>query len=187
MTVISRPDPKRWVRRGLAGAAILAAGLAVVAGDPVPSSVTPGAGTAADEIAALDLAVWIRDRRPGLEVVDLRGVDAYATDHLPGAQLPLEEWLATREQETMVVYSQSSAAEARERSRAAGLRPVLALRGGYEAWVAEVLNPSLPLDASPAEAEEFRRVAELSRYFGGQPRRGETKPVDSGSWIRRGC
>jgi rhodanese-related sulfurtransferase len=174
MTVISRPDPKRepkrWVRRGLAALAILAAGLAVVAGDPAPSSMTAGA-EAGDEVAALRLAGWIRDRRPGLRLVDLRGAAAYESDHLPGAQLPIERSPASHE-ETIVVYSQSNATEARERARAVQLGSVVVLRGGYEAWVAEVLNPTLPLDASTARTEEFRRVAELSR---------------SGAWIRRGC
>jgi hypothetical protein len=119
-------------------------------------------------------------------LVDLRGAAAYESDHLPGAQLPIERSPASHE-ETIVVYSQSNATEARERARAVQLGSVVVLRGGYEAWVAEVLNPTLPLDASTARTEEFRRVAELSRYFGGQPRRGEVKPVDSGAWIRRGC
>jgi hypothetical protein len=42
------------------------------------------------------------------------------------------------------------------------------LRGGYAAWVAEVLEPEIPAGAS--EREPYRTAAALSRYFGGRPR-----------------
>ena len=104
-----------------------------------------------------------------------------------GATLPSLEPPAPAAGETWVVYTQADSAEARERARSAGLTSALVLRGGYEAWGHDVLNPTLPLDASAADEARFRHVSELSRYFGGQPRRGASQTVESGSWMRRGC
>jgi hypothetical protein len=74
------------------------------------------------------------------------------------------------------------------------------LRGGVDAWVADVLNPTLPYDA-PADRERvFADIAELSRYFGGVPRRvlasdASASPAEDASdpaetlrrTLRRGC
>jgi 3-mercaptopyruvate sulfurtransferase SseA len=62
--------------------------------------------------------------------------------------------------------------------KAAGLRQVYFLRGGLGDWMDEVLNPTISPEASAQQKQAFEATAELSRYFGGQPRIGErTKPA----------
>ena len=54
--------------------------------------------------------------------------------------------------------------------RLRGYRQVAYLRDGLYEWIVRVHEPALAVDATPAEREEFERLAALSRYFGGQPR-----------------
>ena len=121
----------------------------------------------ADHVTALELAEWIRERRPGLRVLDVRSEEEYATYHVPSAErLPLES-IATlwpRTGETLVLYSEGGAhaAQAWVLLRAAGFERVYFLRGGIIDWVEDVMSP-----ANPDE-----HVSALSRYFGGAPRAG---------------
>lgn len=164
---------------------IIAFGLAVVAplaGSPYTSrhaaiDVAALARTVAreeDHVTALELAQWIKDRRRGLHVLDVRTVDEYKTFHLPTAEhLALDSVASTpfRADETLVLYSEGGAhaAQAWVFLRALGYQHVFFLRGGLYEWLEQVLNPTLA-DTSPAARDEFTRAAVLSRYFGGVPR-----------------
>ena len=53
--------------------------------------------------------------------------------------------------------------------RAKGYAGVYILRGGLQEWKDSVLFPSLPADATPAQRVTFAKMAEVSRFFGGQP------------------
>jgi hypothetical protein len=55
------------------------------------------------------------------------------------------------------------------------------LEGGVGAWIDEVLEPRLYLDATAADTAAYRRAVPVSRYFGGQPRASVPRPVDDGS------
>ena len=66
-------------RSVLAFATFAIGGLAAVAGSSQP----PLAG---DEVAAVDLAGWLRERREKLRVLDARSADAFDAGHLPGAR-----------------------------------------------------------------------------------------------------
>ena len=130
-----------------------------------------------DHVTALELAAWIRDRKPGLRVVDVRGAEDFAEFHLPNAEnLSLTEVARApfKPDETVVLYSEGGthAAQGWFFLRARGIGHVYFLRGGLYEWMTEVVNPTLPADATPAQRAEFARTAELSRYFGGVPRVG---------------
>ena len=205
--------PRSW-RRWLAGAAALAGALAPLAGSPyrraVPGAV-PGAVSGTidvaelarvvadqeDHVSAVQLAAWIRVGRPGLRVIDVRSAPEFRAFHIPGAEhVPLEA-LATAQfadDETIVLYSEAGAhgAQAWVFLRALGHRRVFFLRSGLHEWLDDVMSPTIAADA-PAEAQvAFARVAELSRWFGGTPRRlpgsataaPEQAPV---AVRRRGC
>jgi rhodanese-related sulfurtransferase len=170
-------------RRLLAGVA-LAAGLlaAVSAGvrrEPPPDAARLASAVAHEEdhVTALELAQWIRDRKPGLRILDLRTPAEFATLHLPRAERVSIEQVVTMRfgpDETLVLISDGGAhaAQAWVLLEALGHRNVYFLRGGLGEWIDEVLNPAKPSD--------------LTRYFGGMPR-GDGAAADAASIRRRGC
>ena len=190
----------RW-RRYLAGAAALAGALAPFAGSPYRSarpavsnaapSATPRATPSAtidvaelaravaeqeDHVSAVELAGWLRARRPGLRVIDVRTAGEFAAYHIPGAEhVPLEQLVSARfaADETIVLYSEMGVhgGQAWVFLRALGHRHVVFLRNGLHEWLDDVMSPTIAADAPAAAQAEFDRVAELSRWFGGTPRR----------------
>lgn len=198
----------RW-RRWLAGAAAVAGALAPFAGSP--HRATRAASTGArhaidvaelarvvadqeDHVSAVELAAWLRARRPGLRVVDVRTAGEYAAYHIPGAEhVPLEALASARfaPGETIVLYSELGVhgGQAWVFLRALGHHRVLFLRGGLHEWLDDVMSPTIAASA-PAEAQAaFEQVAELSRWFGGTPRRLAAPAASDGAAAarRRGC
>lgn len=170
------------VRHWLAVAAVVGGALAPIAGTPYRGregriDVARLAAEVAheqDHVTALELAAWIRDREPGLRVIDLSTSDSDV--RIPGSQRIALEALAEtpfQETETIVLYSEGGAhaAQAWVFLRSLGHKRVYFLRGGLHEWIDEVLNPVLPAGATAEDAEAFERVSALSRYFGGVPRR----------------
>ena len=147
-----------------------------------------------DHVTAVELAQWIRQRKPGLRVLDVRSDPEYQAYHIPSAErLPLTALaaLAPTDGETLVLYSEGGAhaAQGWVLLRASGHRRVYFLRGGLLDWMDDVMSPALPNDSSRAT------VAALSRYFGGVPRAGAVPlPTSSATAAtavarvrRRGC
>jgi rhodanese-related sulfurtransferase len=165
------------------GIAAFALGVAApFAGDPQRSTtvqidIDALAATVAreeDHVSALELAVWIRHRKSGLRVIDVRTRAEYETYAIPGAEhLPLTDIARSRyaDGEVLVLYSEGGAhaAQAWVFLRAMGVRQVYFLRGGLQEWMEDVMHPLLAADASPEAVQAFAATAELSRYFGGSP------------------
>lgn len=169
--------------RALAAAASLLAVAASLAGSPYAQhrasvDVTALAAAVAreeDHVTALELAQWIKERRSGLRVVDVRTAEEYEAYHVPSAErIDLEALASTpfRASDIIVLYSEGGAhaAQAWVFLRALGYRRVYFLRGGLFEWLEQVMNPTLSADATPAAREQFARASVLSRYFGGVPR-----------------
>jgi len=130
-----------------------------------------------DHVTALELAQWIRDRKEGLRVIDVRDDDAFAEYHIPRSELVSMSRITStpfRDDETIVLISDGGAhaAQAWVFLRALGHRNVFFLRGGVGEWLDEVMNPAKP--------------SELTRYFGGMPRVDDA-PATAASIRRRGC
>ncbi len=202
---------RRWSwRRWLAGSAALAGALAPLAGSPYRRAV-PGARSGSinvaelarvvadqeDHVSAVQLAEWLRERRPRLRVIDLRPAPEFRTYHIPGAEhIPLENLATARlsADETIVLYSEAGThgAQAWVFLRALGYRHVFFLRAGLHEWLDDVMSPTLVASASAEAQAAFERVAELSRWFGGMPRRltgsATVAPEDAPALARRrGC
>lgn len=164
------------IRPALAALALCAAVLAAFARSPEP----PLSG---DEISAVELAAWIRARRPGLLVLDTRSGDAMERDGLPGARSAADfEGDAI---DTIVLYGDRRLDEAPPLR--GNTQRVLRLHGGIEAWNEEVLFPAIRADASERQKREFASRAQLSRYFGGSPRVLDPGTDSPRSRSRRGC
>ena len=177
----------------------LLAGLAIVLGTGALLSdraARPGRGTAdlAPHAAAvgsantrvepLELARWIRDRRPGLTVWDVRTEAAWEDFHVPGAALvPPGDILAVEAPPrfgTLVVYGADGAAsaEAALLLRLDGLSDVRALDRGVLGWLDEVMMPIVPDSIPPENAEAWAAVAELAEYFGGHTHAESSVPPE---------
>ena len=162
-----------------AGVGLLMAVAAAFVGSP-----EPGGGTRAnmraladeiehesDHVTALELAEWIRERRPALRVLDVRADSEYEAYHIPTAErIPLTALATTRfePRETIVLYSEGGAhaAQGWVLLRTAGIRNVYFLRGGILDWLDDVMNPATS--------------SELTRYFGGVAR-GAAAPLPAGA------
>jgi rhodanese-related sulfurtransferase len=192
--------------RLLAAVAALAGVLAAFAGTPAPRK--PVAAPAAarpdvarlaaavahedDHITAIELAEWIRGRKPGLRIIDLRGKREFDTYHLPRAEnVPIEPVVSTpfRAEETVVLISDGGAhaAQAWVLLQVLGHQKTYFLRGGLGEWLSDVMTPTLPANASPEATAAFRKASELSRYFGGTPRVAPPVPANTTTTWRPGC
>jgi rhodanese-related sulfurtransferase len=135
-----------------------------------------------DHVTAIELAQWIKDRRPGLRVVDVRPADEFDAYHIPTAEdIPLDKLVDTpfRKAETIVLYSGGGAhaAQGWVFLRALGLPHVYFLRDGLTEWLEDVINPVISAAPTDSARKSFAHAADLSRYFGGVPRAGEPATV----------
>ena len=183
--------------RWLAGIALALGGMAAVAGSPFQDArgrididaITPAGVPAPDHVTAIELAGWIRDRREGLRVVDVRPPAEFAEYQIPTAENITIDALsraAFAPRETVVLYSADGSGDGAEAAhgaaqlRARGLREVFQLRGGLAGWLDGVMAPEIEADATPEARASFERAAEISRYFGGRPRIGPAGRGSSG-------
>ena len=181
------------LQRTLAAAALILGGLAAMVGGPAPARLDVAElareiAAEADHVDAIVLADWIRTRRPGLRVLDVRTRSEFDEYHLPTAEsAPLETIAALRPSslETFVLYSGGGAhaAQAWVLLRALGYRNVFFLSGGLEEWMAEVMTPVIPDDPDLAATMPWSRIVDLSLYFGGTPSSAAEDPHGAG-WQR---
>jgi rhodanese-related sulfurtransferase len=134
-------------------------------------------GRGEDHVDALLLARWIRERKPHLRVIDVRSAaefDAYSIPTAENVPLELLPQASFGADETIVLYSAGGAhaAQAWMMLRAMGRRSVYFISGGLVDWDTDVMNPVLASDASADARAAFEIIAELSRYFGGDPHVG---------------
>jgi rhodanese-related sulfurtransferase len=145
-----------------------------------------------DHVSARQLAAWIRDRKPGLRVIDVRPAGSFKDYSIPTAEnMPIERLTksAFAHGETIVLYSEEGAhaGQAWVILRALGVHEAVFVPGGLADWRDEVMQPVLGPGLSPVERSE---IVELSRYFGGAPRfapAGEMNSDLPSSLRRRGC
>jgi rhodanese-related sulfurtransferase len=169
---------KPWV----VGALLLGL-LTAVAGEPRP-------GPGADEITAMELAGWLRQQRPGLQLIDLRPADTMQGERLPGARALDQldpQALEAAQIIVLVADGDVDAADAqalRQRWPKATLRR---LHGGLRAWNAEVMAPVIRADAPAWQQADFAGRAELSRYFGGTPQVLDAAALAARPRSRQGC
>lgn len=140
--------------------------------------------TEVDHVTAEELADWIVQGNTEYRLIDLRDEAAYAEYHIPTAEhvptAALPEYPLLRN-EKIVLYSDGGihSAQAWMLLKAQRYRGVYTLLGGLDAWVDEVLFPTLPADATPRQTTELERIAQVSRFFGGAPRTGVDEDTDT--------
>jgi rhodanese-related sulfurtransferase len=166
------------IERVLVVAAIIAGGLAVIAGSPTRRTrgtldVTRLAAIVEheeDHVTATALARWIRDGKKGLRVIDIRPDSEYAELHIPGAtradlaeiaRMPLDS------SATYVLYSEGGthAAQGWFLLQARGMENTFFLRGGLYEWLEQVMSPRVASTTPQAERDSIRALA---IWFGGK-------------------
>lgn len=175
-------------RRALAGVAVLGGALAPFAGSPYRAQrarvdvdrLADAVAREEDHVTAVELARWVKDRKAGLRVIDLRAPEAFGAGHVPGAEnVAITALSATplRDGETVVLVSDGGghAAQGWVFLQALGHRQVYFLRGGMAEWMDDVMSPVAGRQPDPA----------LTRYFGGATRE-EGAPRPAGP-RRGGC
>jgi uncharacterized membrane protein YedE/YeeE/rhodanese-related sulfurtransferase len=134
-------------------AAILSIGAAVPHATIAVDTIAREVAREEDHVTALELAQWIKERKPGLRVIDLRD-DRRET--MPSSEAMTVESVVRatfQPHETVVLISDGGAhaAQAWVLLRASGLHHVYFLRGGYAEWNETVLHPA--------------KSTEITRYF----------------------
>lgn len=179
--------------RALAVVALSLAALAAFAGSPTRQSASSldiaslarDVQREADHVTAIELARWIRDRKPHLRIIDIRDSADFDEYHVPQAErLSIETVVKTsfKPGETIVLYSGGGAhaAQAWVLLKARGEKDVFFLRGGVAEWLDDVMNARIPANTTGPAREEADSIAALSRYFGGVPRQVDSVvPVQS--------
>lgn len=176
MTVDARRSP--GVERALVVVAIIAGALAVVAGSPTRATrgnvnVTELARVVEreeDHVTAVELAKWIRDRKPDLHVLDIRSDSEFNDFHIPAAtRAPLAEIarMPLDSAATYVLYSEGGthAAQGWFLLRARGAAHAYFLRGGLYEWLDEIMNPRVSANTPQAQRDSIRA---LTLWFGGK-------------------
>ena len=127
-----------------------------------------------DHVSPEQLADWIIQGRADYRLIDLRTPADFGQYHIPGAENVPITGLADHgllRNDKIVLYSEGGihSAQAWFLLRAKQYAGVYILRGGLQEWKDSVLFPSLPADPTPAQRVTFAKMAEVSRFFGGQP------------------
>jgi rhodanese-related sulfurtransferase len=173
---------------GVVTATLALAAVAVGLKGVDPGSLAAEIESERDHISAPDLASLIIAGDPTLRVVDLRSPSEFARMHIPGARHATIDTLSREplpRDATLVLYSEGGAhaAQAWVLLRMRGHRHVYFLREGLYEWLARVMEPRLPTDATERERADFARAAEMSRFFGGIAREGVPRAeVPTGYW-----
>lgn len=168
-----------------AGAALSASVLGVVMGDferPIEQ--------VAQEIDAITLAGWIRNRTPHLLVSAVEE----PLIAIPGSVSVPEalELLARGDAPDVIVVYEFEHLEHWRQLQRFDTR-LHFLRQGAQQWFDQILAPTVNRDAAADTLARFETQAELSRYFGGVPRMVDSKSLEptGASEIRaaqrRGC
>lgn len=124
------------MKKTLAAVALILGGLAAFAGSPYPRP---------REVSAAQLAQWIKEHKPGLQIVDMRTKQEFDEFHVPASVwMPASVWTgasARDPQPTVIVTNDPSTAPPN----------TYVLAGGVDEW---------------------RKTPAVTRYFGGVRRSG---------------
>jgi len=126
-----------------------------------------------DKVPVNELADWIIKGKADFELVDLRSEANYSEYAIPNArciplvQLPESDLLRNQK---IIFYSDDdvAASQAWFILKSKGYKGVYILDGGLNSWKERVLFPKAPINGSKDELAQFKKMKEVSKFFGGQ-------------------
>ena len=144
------------------------------------------------QVSTVQLARWLKEKKEGLRVIDLRESSDFAVYHIPGAQQFSADVIAPSTQAaTLVLYSDTGSIS--DRKFAEALLPdgseseVYVLRGGVNAWLHEIMLPRLPANPNAEQRQSYEERKQLSHYFGGHASalEADTSRVSTSDAVRK--
>jgi rhodanese-related sulfurtransferase len=133
----------------------------------------------ADKVSVNELADWIIKGKSDFELVDLRSEEKYNEYTIPNSQcIPLPQISSSElfRNQKIVLFSDDdiTASQAWFILRTKGYKGVYILDGGLDAWKDKVLFPKTPLNPTKEQTEEFEKMKEVAKFFGGQAQSDST-------------
>lgn len=173
------------VRKRVGILAVILGIIAVFLGDPydrakIKINLSEIALTSSEDMAKIEvkeLTDWIIKGKADYRLIDLRSGEKYSEYNIPTSENILPTHILDSDllrNEKIILYSDDdiTAAKVWFILKAQNYKAVYLLKGGLNAWRNEILFPSLPSDATPKEKMEYKKIAEVSKFFGGRPRSG---------------
>ncbi len=130
-----------------------------------------------DHVKVEELADWIIKGKSDYRLIDLNNESVFNDYHIPTAEnitLTLLSESGLQRNEKIILYSEGGihSAQAWMLLKAKGYKAVYMLTGGLDEWKDKILFPSLSTGASLQDSLNFLKIAEVSKYFGGEPQTG---------------
>ncbi len=171
----------------LAGGTVLLGLIALIIGNPSTNisrideqdlAVMVEKGT--DHISVEDLADWIIKGKVDYRLIDLRSEKEFAEYSIPSSEnIQISDLLGSdlQRNEKIILCSKGGihSVQAWFLLKAKGYKNVYTLRGGLDEWKDKILFPKLAVNAAPKEKAKFDKMAEVSKFFGGEPQTGLTE------------
>jgi rhodanese-related sulfurtransferase len=139
-----------------------------------PQELVAAVASESDHVTAEDLSAWIIDKKPDLQIVDIRSSEEYTQYHIPGTvNIPLTQLFDEDSQELLdrdkiiVLYSNGGthAAQAWVMLKQMGIDSYVLL-GGLNYWAEAILNPKAPNDlVADSEILKYQFRKSASDYF----------------------
>ncbi len=128
-----------------------------------------------DRLGVINLAEWIRDRKPGLRILDLRTAEEFEQFHIPTAtHVPLLKLAFSDLSSPGVTVLYGANEEQTLRGvlvlRTMGITPLHYVDEGVGQWLKQIINPTLYENPSSEERTQFQSASEVAAYFGGLSR-----------------
>lgn len=126
----------------------------------------------ADKISVNDLADWIIQDKADFELVDLRSEEKFNEYSIPNSQcIPLTQLSSSEllRNQKIILFSDDDVASSQAWFilKSKNYKGVYILDGGLDAWKEKVLFPKAPLNGNKDELDQFEKMKEVAKYFGG--------------------
>ncbi len=126
----------------------------------------------ADKISVNDLADWIIQDKADFEMIDLRSEEKYNEYTIPNSQCIQLPQLSSSEllrNQKIILFSDDDVASSQAWFilKSKNYKGVYILDGGLDAWKEKVLFPKAPVNGIKDELDQFEKMKEVAKYFGG--------------------
>lgn len=122
-----------------------------------------------------ELAEWLISKKTGFMLIDIRSPKLYGEYYIPTAVNIQPESiidLNIPKSQKIIIYSDDNLQSAQTwlLLKSKYYKAVYMLKGGISAWRDQILFPVIPDSIATEEQAKYRKLTEISKYFGGSPR-----------------
>jgi len=141
-----------------------------------PETVSKWIENKEDHVTPIELSQWIIAGKADYQLIDIRSSKVFQKGHIKGAiNIPLKKLLKkttidneVSDSKMIVLYSNgnSHAHQAALILKTIG-KDTYVLEGGFNGWIATVLNPKTPKTFTDDEILKYKASQSIANYFGG--------------------